>query len=112
MNYVLFILCVSGITMFISESNLGIFIRKHPLLKEKQTDIPLNFKEAIYDLLHCSLCTSAWVSVGISILFEYYNLKMILLSTIFGPTIYMFIGSICSFIICSIAVHIGNISHH
>lgn len=112
MQYILFILIVSSITMFISESNLGLFIRHHYLLKEKTTEIPLNVKEFIYEMLGCTFCTAFHVGYLIAFTFEYYNIDLLLLNGIIGPVLYGFLASITSFVICSFIVYVSKLAHN
>ncbi len=111
MTYLLFILFAAGISLFITESSIGIFLREHPLLEEKKTDFPITLKETIWDLLHCPSCVGFHVGYCIAFLFEYYDLKMILLNSVFGPTLYGFAASLLSFIICSLAVIAGKLAY-
>lgn len=102
MNYVLFILFSAGITFFITESKVGLFIRENPLITKKpETDIPLCIKETLHDLLCCAVCSGFWIGSFLSFYFEYESANLILLNSLFGPTLYGFLSSITSFLICS-----------
>jgi hypothetical protein len=111
MIYLLFILFTTGISLFITESNIGIFLREHPLLKEKKTEFPITLRETIWDLLHCPSCTGFHVGYCVAFTFEYYNLEMISLNTIFGPMLYGFAASLLSLMICSLAIIVSKLAH-
>jgi hypothetical protein len=112
MTYILFILIVSGMSFFISESNLGLFIRENSFLREKKAKIPLNFREMAWDLLHCGFCISFHLGYVLAFTFEFYRLDMIFLYTIYGPFFYGLIASITSYILCSLAIILGKLSYN
>jgi hypothetical protein len=99
MQYFLFVLFCAGITEFITISKIGLFIRKHPLILK--TDL-------LKDLLECSMCTGYWVGGGLAFYFQYENVDMILLNSIFGPMLYGFLSLFSSFILCSLSCLIAD----
>lgn len=94
MQYVLFILFCAGITEFITISKIGLFIREYPLVLRS---------ELLKDLLSCSMCTGYWVGCCLAFCFEYENVDMIMLNSIFGPMLYGFLSLFTSFILCSLS---------
>lgn len=94
-----FILFCAGITCFLTMSKLGLFIRQHPVVLSN---------ELLEDLLNCSLCSGFWTGGIISIYFELEKLNMPLLYSLFGPTLYGFLSSITSFLICGLFTIIAD----
>lgn len=88
-----FILLCAGITCFITMSKIGLFIRQHPIVLSN---------DLIEDLLRCSACTGFWVGSIVSLYLELESFSLPLLNTLFGPTIYGFVSSLTSFILCAI----------
>lgn len=97
---ILFILVCAGVTQFVSESKIGLFIREHPFIKcEKYRPyfFPITFKETMYDLLHCSMCFGFFVGFFVAIAFEYLDVNLILAKSLFGPILLGFLSSYSSY---------------
>lgn len=103
MQYVLFILFCVGITEFITISKIGLFIREHSFVLKR---------ELLKELLSCSMCTGYWIGVCLAFCFEYENVDMILLSSVFGPTLYGFLSLFTSFVLCSLSCLIADYVKH